>query len=188
MWPWHIFAMAATCWPRELKRISWIAGISPSAKWRLREYRLQRGCRRLCSSRNPAHWWEEMGKTRDSSVIKLIIKADCWGINGTDPGFDRLAFRALQMRPVWKSWFSFLSGNLEWEKVGHLFFVQMSRGWRGQPPETLEIIVLLIAATSADTGYYSSVTYRRQRVSKKYHCSQWENEGCRCMIRPQEHR
>ena len=98
-------------------------------------------------------WWETMGRERYPNARKLMITADCGGSNGNRTRLWKVCLQSLANETNLEIHVShFPPGTSKWNKIEHLLFAQISRCWRGQPLESLEIIVSLIAATTTDTG------------------------------------
>ena len=98
-------------------------------------------------------WYLTMGSLRYPNAKQLMITADGGGSNGSR---NRLFKRELQKFATEFQLavhvFHYPPGTSKWNKIEHRLFAQISRNWRGQPLETLEIIVNLIAATKTKTG------------------------------------
>ena len=98
-------------------------------------------------------WYLTMGSRRYPNAKQLMITADGGGSNGSR---NRLFKRELQKFATEFQLavhvFHYPPGTSKWNKIEHRLFAQISRNWRGQPLETLEIIVSLIAATKTKTG------------------------------------
>lgn len=98
-------------------------------------------------------WWESMGKKRYPTADKLMITADGGGSNSSRSRLWKVQLQKLANELGLEIHMShFPPGTSKWNKIEHRLFAQISRTWRGQPLETLEIIVSLIASTTTNTG------------------------------------
>ena len=144
-------------------------------------------------------WWEEMGKVRYSSARKLMITADCGGSNGYRTRLWKVCLQRLANETNLEIHVShFPPGTSKWNKIEHLLFAQISRCWRGQPLESLEVIVSLIAATTTDTGlsvqcaiddneYQRGIAVSDEEMAVvNLEKSSWRGDW-NYIIRPQEH-
>jgi transposase len=98
-------------------------------------------------------WWEHLGRQRYPQATTLTITADCGGSNGNrlrlwKTELQRLADNTgLQIQVC-----HFPPGTSKWNKIEHRLFSFISQNWRGKPLISHEVIINLIAATSARTG------------------------------------
>lgn len=98
-------------------------------------------------------WWETMGKERYPDAKDLMITADCGGSNSVRGRLWKVELQKLANEFGLNIHVShFPPGTSKWNKIEHRLFAQISRTWRAQPLETLEVIVLLIASTTTKTG------------------------------------
>jgi hypothetical protein len=98
-------------------------------------------------------WWERVGSVRYPNAKRLLITADSGGSNSAsgrlwkrelasfarDTGLDVLVCH-------------FPAGTSKWNKIEHRLFSHISRNWRGQVLESIEVVVDLIAATTTSKG------------------------------------
>jgi len=98
-------------------------------------------------------WWEHLGRARYPDAKTLTITADSGGSNNPRTRLWRLELQrladttGLQIRVC-----HFPPGTSKWNKIEHRMFSFVSLNWRGQPLESLEMIINLIANTSTSTG------------------------------------
>ena len=98
-------------------------------------------------------WWETMGKSRYPNATKLLITADCGGSNSARTRLWKVQLQKLATELQLDIHVChFPPGTSKWNKIEHRLFAQISRTWRGQPLESLAVIVSLIAATTTDKG------------------------------------
>jgi transposase len=98
-------------------------------------------------------WWDQVGSVRYPKATKLLLTADSGGSNSAsgklwrrelasfarDAGLDVMVCH-------------FPAGTSKWNKIEHRLFSHISRNWRGQVLESLEVVVDLIAATTTSKG------------------------------------
>jgi hypothetical protein len=98
-------------------------------------------------------WWEQLGQAAHPNAQRLVITADCGGSNGNrtrlwKTELQRLADdTGLQITVC-----HFPPGTSKWNKIEHRLFSFISRNWRGRALVSHEVIINLIAATTAATG------------------------------------
>lgn len=98
-------------------------------------------------------WWNSMGLQRYSNANKLMITADCGGSNGNRTRLWKTELQKLADKTGLEIQVShFPPGTSKWNKIEHRLFAQISRHWRGQPLESIEVIIALIASTTTETG------------------------------------
>jgi hypothetical protein len=98
-------------------------------------------------------WWQQVGRVAYPQAERLLVCADAGGSNGyrvrawktelarlaTETG---LAVTVCHLPP----------GTSRWNRIEHRLFSAISMNWRGRPPESHEVIVELIGATTTQTG------------------------------------
>jgi hypothetical protein len=98
-------------------------------------------------------WWERVGSIRYPKATRLLLTADSGGSNSAsgklwkrelasfahDTGLDVMVCH-------------FPAGTSKWNKIEHRLFSHISRNWRGQVLESIEVVVDLIAATTTSKG------------------------------------
>lgn len=101
------------------------------------------------------NWWYYMGSARFPSAGRLYITADGGGSNGSRCRLWKIQLQALAdelLIPIEVSHFP--PGTSKWNKIEHRMFSQISKNWRAQPLDSLEIIVNLIASTTTKSGLH----------------------------------
>lgn len=98
-------------------------------------------------------WWLTMGMKRYPNATELMITADCGGSNSVRGRLWKTELQKFSNETNLSIHVShFPPGTSKWNKIEHRLFAQISRTWRGQPLETLEVIVSLIQSTTTNTG------------------------------------
>lgn len=110
-------------------------------------------------------WWDKIGHPAYPNAKRLLITADAGGSNGYrvrafKTGLATLAARSGLSITVCH----FPPGTSKWNKIEHRLFAAITSNWQGQPLESHEVVVNLIAGTTTrtgltvhaerDTGYY----------------------------------
>jgi len=94
-----------------------------------------------------------MGSERYPNAERLFITADGGGSNGARVRLWKLELQTLSDElgiPISVSHFP--PGTSKWNKIEHRLFSFISQNWRGKPLISHEVIVNLIASTTAETG------------------------------------
>lgn len=100
-------------------------------------------------------WWRRLGRERypQEKLKRLLITADCGGSNGPR---NRLWKWELQQLAIELGLeievCHFPPGTSKWNKIEHRLFCHITRTWRGQPLESLEIVLQLIGSTKTERG------------------------------------
>jgi hypothetical protein len=98
-------------------------------------------------------WWKEMGAKRFPHASKLMITADGGGSNS---GRNRLWKVELQKLAdelkLELEVCHFPPGTSKWNKIEHRMFCFITKNWRGRPLTSYEVIIELIAKTTAESG------------------------------------
>lgn len=98
-------------------------------------------------------WWRKRGRHLYPKAKRLLVTADSGGSNGYRRRLwkwelQRLADdTGLKVRVC-----HFPPGTSKWNKVEHRLFSFISMNWRGQPLQSYETVVKLIASTTTATG------------------------------------
>jgi Rhodopirellula transposase DDE domain len=128
-------------------------------------------------------WWRHVGQDAYPSADRLLISADAGGSNGYRSRLWKQELADLAIETGLSITVCHLPpGTSKWNKIEHRLFSQISLNWRGQPLESHEIIVNLIAGTTTrtglsvhaelDTGNYPTgikITDKRDRELEKHH-------------------
>lgn len=98
-------------------------------------------------------WWKKMGSKRHHKAAELLITADGGGSNSSR---CRLWTVGLQDLASWLEMpihvCHFPPGTSKWNKIEHRMFCHITQNWRGRPLVSHEVIINLIANTSAQQG------------------------------------
>lgn len=98
-------------------------------------------------------WWDRMGRRSYPDATDVLVTADAGGSNGPRV---RLWKQQLQEFANEKRLrvhvCHYPPGTSKWNKIEHRMFCHVTQNWRGQPLETLETIVSLIANTTTPSG------------------------------------
>ena len=98
-------------------------------------------------------WWEHLGKERFRHARTLTITADCGGGNSPRVHLWKVELQRLADETGLElELCHFPPGTSKWNKVEHRLFSFISLNWRGRPLTSYEMIVELIASTTASTG------------------------------------
>jgi hypothetical protein len=100
-----------------------------------------------------AAWWDQFGQARYPQARQLVITADCGGSNGNRTRLWKTELQKLADETGLEIVVChFPPGTSKWNKVEHRLFSFISKNWRGQPLNSYEVIINLIAATTTNTG------------------------------------
>ncbi len=103
--------------------------------------------------RTIGRWWRRMGQPRYPRARSLLITADAGGSNGTRVRLWKWELQELADRTGLAITVCHLPpGTSKWNKIEHRLFAYISMNWRGQPLESLAVIVNLIGRTRTATG------------------------------------
>jgi hypothetical protein len=98
-------------------------------------------------------WWEGMGRTVYPHATRLLICADGGGSNGSRVRLWKLELQRLADETGLAIQVCHLPpGTSKWTKIEHRLFSFISQNWRGRPLVSYQVIVSLIAATTAAAG------------------------------------
>ncbi|MDO5530932.1 hypothetical protein [Sutterella sp.] len=101
-------------------------------------------------------WWETSGRERCPNARRLMITADCAGSDDETRHWKTCLQRLADETGLEIHVSHFPPGTSKWNRIEPLISAQITRCRRGQPPESLEISVSLIA--SSDHGKGTVVT------------------------------
>jgi len=98
-------------------------------------------------------WWEKLGLRRYRGSKRLVVTADSGGSNSArnrlwQVELQRFADETGLIIEVCH----YPPGTSKWNKIEHRLFCHITRSWRGQPLETLEVVVESIRMTTTETG------------------------------------
>jgi transposase len=95
-------------------------------------------------------WWRSMGRPLYRNRKRLLIMADAGGSNGPKLRLWKVELQRLANELGMEiSVCHFPLGTSKWSKIEHRLFSFISMNWRGKPLLTYQVIVSLIAATTA---------------------------------------
>lgn len=98
-------------------------------------------------------WWRKMGRKRFPDARELLVTADGGGSNGARCKLWKVALQEFADETGLKVHVChFPPGTSKWNKIEHRLFCHITRNWRGQPLNELEIIVQLIGRTTTREG------------------------------------
>ena len=98
-------------------------------------------------------WWHMMGQPRYPDAHRLLITADGGGSNGYRVRLWKVELQKLADELGLTITVCHLPpGTSKWNKIEHRLFSHISVNWRGKPLVSHEVIVNLIAATTAVRG------------------------------------
>lgn len=100
-------------------------------------------------------WWRRLGRRRypKANLRKILITADSGGSNGSRSRLWKYELQKLADKlGVQIEVCHFPPGTSKWNKIEHRVFCHITRTWRGEPLQSYEIVVALIASTRTTTG------------------------------------
>jgi hypothetical protein len=98
-------------------------------------------------------WWNIMGREAYPAARQLLITADSGGSKGSRAQLWKLELQKLADETGLAILVChFPPGTSKWNRIEHRLFSFSTKNWRGQPLVGHEVIVSLIAATTARTG------------------------------------
>ena len=125
---------------------------------------------------NVAQWWRDFGRKNYSDASQLLILADSGGSNGARV---RAWKYALQEQVVDRynlevTVCHYPPGASKWNPIEHRLFSEISKHWAGQPLDSYETILRLIAETKTQTGLRvkSHLVSKHFEVGKKVSAEQ----------------
>ena len=99
------------------------------------------------------HGWRQMGHRAYPHAREVLITADSGGSNGSRSRLWKIALQTLADETGLRIRVGhFPPGTSKWNKIEHQMFCHITRNWRGQPLETLGVIVNLIGHTTTEKG------------------------------------
>lgn len=98
-------------------------------------------------------WWRKLGRKRYSQAKRLLITADSGGSNASRNRLWKVELQKFADETgMTVEVCHFPPGTSKWNKIEHRLFCHITRNWQGEPLETFEIVVQLIANTSTAEG------------------------------------
>ena len=130
--------------------------------------------------------WDKSGRKRYAGAKRILVTADSGGSSGSRsrPWELELQKWADETGPIVEVCHD-PPGTSKWNKIEHRLFCHITRNWRGTPPETLEIVVESIGATTTETGlgvhaWLDEGAYEKGRVVS-------DEDLAECVIKPNEY-
>ena len=100
-------------------------------------------------------WWRRLGRRRYAikRIKRILITADSGGSNGHRTRLWKYELQKLSDQlGLEVEVCHFPPGTSKWNKIEHRLFCHITRTWRGQPLESLDIVVKLIGSTRTEAG------------------------------------
>jgi transposase len=125
-------------------------------------------------------WWKRMGRKRYSAASRLLITADSGGSNGSRNRLWKVKLQEFADE-IEKSIevCHFPPGTSKWNKIEHRLFCHITSNWRGQPLETHQVVVDLIASTRTSTGLVVKATLDGRSYEKGRKVTKTDMESLR---------
>lgn len=112
-------------------------------------------------------WWRKMGRKRFPEAQELLVTADGGGSNSARCKLWKVALQEFADETGLKVHVChFPPGTSKWNKIEHRLFCHITRNWRGQPLNELEIIVQLIGRTTTREGLKVQAALDRRNYPK----------------------
>lgn len=112
-------------------------------------------------------WWRKMGRRRFPDAQELLVTADGGGSNSARCKLWKVALQEFADETGLKVHVChFPPGTSKWNKIEHRLFCHITRNWRGQPLNELEIIVQLIGRTTTREGLKVQAALDRRNYPK----------------------
>jgi hypothetical protein len=98
-------------------------------------------------------WWQRLGRPRYRTARRVLVTADCGGSNSARNRLWKVELqRFADETGLIVEVCHYPPGTSKWNKIEHRLFCHITNTWRGEPLETLEIVVSSINATTTETG------------------------------------
>jgi hypothetical protein len=98
-------------------------------------------------------WWQKMGRKRYGGVRRILILADGGGSNGSRNWLWKAALQHLANKTGLVLFVChFPPGTSKWNKIEHKMFSYITQNWHGRPLISHEVVINLIANTTAKGG------------------------------------
>jgi transposase len=112
-------------------------------------------------------WWRQMGCPAYPQATELLITADGGGSNGSRVRLWKVCLQKLADEIGLRISVCHLPpGTSKWNKIEHRMFCHITKNWRGQPLESLDVIVNLIANTTTKKGLRIQAAIDRRQYPK----------------------
>ena len=98
-------------------------------------------------------WWQTMDAARYPEATRLMVTADAGGSNGYRNRLWKVELSKLAAETGLEiTVCHYPPGTSKWNKIEHQMFSFITGNWRGRPLTSYQVIVELVAATTATTG------------------------------------
>ena len=103
---------------------------------------------------NVAQWWRQFGRRNYMDVSQLLILADSGGSNGARVRAWKYALQkqVADRFDLEVTVCHYPTGASKWNPIEHRLFSEISKHWAGQPLDSYQTILRLIAETKTRTG------------------------------------
>ena len=103
---------------------------------------------------NVAQWWRQFGRRNYVDVSQLLILADSGGSNGARVRAWKYALQkqVADRFDLEVTVCHYPTGASKWNPIEHRLFSEISKHWAGQPLDSYQTILRLIAETKTQTG------------------------------------
>jgi len=131
-------------------------------------------------------WWAKLGQARYGRANRVLVTADSGGSNSARSRLWKVELqRWADETGLIVEVCHYPPGTSKWNKIEHRLFCHITRNWRGQPLETLEVVVETIGRTTTTTGlevhaWIDAGTYERGRKVS-------DRELAECAIKRQDY-
>ncbi|HXJ17895.1 MAG TPA: ISAzo13 family transposase [Candidatus Polarisedimenticolia bacterium] len=118
------------------------------------------------AAENIARWWRHSGSKDYPEASHLFILADSGGSNGARVRMWKWALQQQVADPfgLTITVSHFPTGASKWNPIEHRLFSEISKQWAGQPLDSYETMLDLIASTTTQTGLH----VRSRLIRKNY--------------------
>lgn len=128
-------------------------------------------------------WWRKLGRKKYSQAKRLLITADSGGSNASRNRLWKLELQKFADETgMIVEVCHFPPGTSKWNKIEHRLFCHITRNWQGEPLETFEIVVQLIANTSTAEGLEVHAWLDEKQYEKGLTVT--DEELSKCLITP----
>jgi Rhodopirellula transposase DDE domain len=98
-------------------------------------------------------WWERLGRRKYAAARRLLVTADSGGSNSARSRLWKVELQTLADETgLIVEVCHYPPGTSKWNKIEHRLFCHITRTWRGEPLESVEVVVESINATTTTTG------------------------------------
>jgi Rhodopirellula transposase DDE domain len=103
---------------------------------------------------NVAQWWRDFGRRNYGNASQLLILADSGGSNGARVRAWKCALqeRVVNRFDLEVTVCHYPTGASKWNPIEHRLFSEISKHWAGQPLDSYQTLLRLIAETKTQTG------------------------------------